>query len=227
MAVEIVIPSLGESITEVRLGRWHRAEGDWVEKDEILVEIESDKVTQEFPSPAAGALLRNQPHQNRFHYRLQAILLSSPCCTPRLSVERCCSRAPESAPRPGSGGAGAASGKPWSGPGSMQAPSTEVRALFCLARMCESGAHVAPAGHLRRPRLRRAVVGRVPHRERGGRHVWSRVLPRNARPTFSNAGPSSTTPRTPSSATRGRSSRRRSSRRLPVLRRRGPNWSTP
>ncbi|MEE2718437.1 MAG: 2-oxoglutarate dehydrogenase complex dihydrolipoyllysine-residue succinyltransferase [Planctomycetota bacterium] len=56
MAVEIVIPSLGESITEVRLGRWHRVEGDWVEKDEILVEIESDKVTQEFPSPAAGVL---------------------------------------------------------------------------------------------------------------------------------------------------------------------------
>ena len=56
MPVDIVIPSLGESITEVRLGRWHRAEGDWVEKDELLVEIESDKVTQEFPSPAAGML---------------------------------------------------------------------------------------------------------------------------------------------------------------------------
>ena len=103
------------------------------------------------PHPCiAGALLRSQPHQNRFHYRLQAILLSSPCCTPRLSVERCCSRAPESAPRPGSGGAGAASGKPRSGPGSMQAPSPEVRARFCFARTCESGAHVAPAGHLRR-----------------------------------------------------------------------------
>ena len=56
MAVDIVIPSLGESITEVRLGRWHRSEGDWVEKDELLVEIESDKVTQEFPAPAAGVL---------------------------------------------------------------------------------------------------------------------------------------------------------------------------
>lgn len=56
MPVDIVIPSLGESITEVRLGRWHRSEGDWVEKDELLVEIESDKVTQEFPSPAAGVL---------------------------------------------------------------------------------------------------------------------------------------------------------------------------
>ena len=100
--------------------------------------------------PPPTALLRNQPHQNRFHYRLQAILLSSPCCTPRLSVERCCSRAPESAPRPGSGGAGAASGRPRSGPGSMQAPSPEVRARFCFARTCESGTHVAPAGHLRR-----------------------------------------------------------------------------
>ena len=56
MAIDIVIPSLGESITEVRLGRWHRADGDWVEKDEILVEIESDKVTQEFPAAAAGLL---------------------------------------------------------------------------------------------------------------------------------------------------------------------------
>ena len=56
MAVDIVIPSLGESINEVRLGRWHRSEGDWVEKDDLLVEIESDKVTQEFPSPVAGIL---------------------------------------------------------------------------------------------------------------------------------------------------------------------------
>ena len=56
MPVEIVIPSTGESITEIRLGQWLKQDGDWVNQDESLVEIESDKVTQELPAPAAGAL---------------------------------------------------------------------------------------------------------------------------------------------------------------------------
>ncbi len=56
MPVEIVIPSLGESIREVRLGEWLKQEGDWVNQDESLVEIESDKVTQELPSPGSGVL---------------------------------------------------------------------------------------------------------------------------------------------------------------------------
>lgn len=56
MTVEIVIPSLGESITEIRLGQWLKQDGDWVNQDESLVEIESDKVTQELPSPSSGAL---------------------------------------------------------------------------------------------------------------------------------------------------------------------------
>ncbi|MCH2134592.1 MAG: 2-oxoglutarate dehydrogenase complex dihydrolipoyllysine-residue succinyltransferase [Phycisphaerales bacterium] len=56
MPVDIIIPSLGESISEVRLGRWLKQEGDWVNQDDSLVEIESDKVTQELPAPAAGAL---------------------------------------------------------------------------------------------------------------------------------------------------------------------------
>jgi len=56
MAVEITIPSPGESITEVTLGPWHKADGDWVEKDETLVEIESDKTTLELPAPESGIL---------------------------------------------------------------------------------------------------------------------------------------------------------------------------
>lgn len=56
MPMDIVIPSLGESITEVRLGVWLAADGVWVERDTPLVEIESDKVTQELPAPVAGLL---------------------------------------------------------------------------------------------------------------------------------------------------------------------------
>ena len=56
MPIELTIPSPGESITEVVLGPWHKASGEWVEKDETLVEIESDKVTLELPAPGSGVL---------------------------------------------------------------------------------------------------------------------------------------------------------------------------
>ena len=56
MAIEITIPSPGESITEVVVGPWHKADGEWVEKDQIIVEIESDKVTLEIPAPESGVL---------------------------------------------------------------------------------------------------------------------------------------------------------------------------
>src|SRR5690554_1137934 len=51
---DVVIPSLGESISEVTLGPWQRQDGDWVEKDDLLCEIESDKATLELLAPAAG-----------------------------------------------------------------------------------------------------------------------------------------------------------------------------
>ena len=56
MPTPIIIPSLGESITEVMLGQWLVKNGQWVERDQSLVEVESDKVTQELPSPISGIL---------------------------------------------------------------------------------------------------------------------------------------------------------------------------
>ena len=56
MSVEITIPSPGESISEVTVGTWMKQTGDWVHKDEILLEIESDKATLEITSPASGVL---------------------------------------------------------------------------------------------------------------------------------------------------------------------------
>ena len=53
---DVTIPSPGESISEVRIGAWKRNDGDWVEKDELLNEIESDKATLELLAPAAGTL---------------------------------------------------------------------------------------------------------------------------------------------------------------------------
>src|SRR5205809_589805 len=58
MAVELKIPQSGESITEVQIGEWRKGEGDRVERDEIVVEIETDKASMELPAPAAGVLQR-------------------------------------------------------------------------------------------------------------------------------------------------------------------------
>ena len=56
MAVDLVVPEVGESITEVEIGKWLVSEGDAVEKDQPLVEIETDKVTLELPAPESGTI---------------------------------------------------------------------------------------------------------------------------------------------------------------------------
>ena len=56
MPVELKVPAVGESITEVQIGEWRKAEGDTVEKDENLVEIETDKATVELPAPITGVI---------------------------------------------------------------------------------------------------------------------------------------------------------------------------
>src|ERR1700744_2157097 len=56
MALEIKVPSLGESIAEVEIGQWLKREGDAVNKDENIVALESEKATVELPAPAAGTL---------------------------------------------------------------------------------------------------------------------------------------------------------------------------
>ena len=54
--VDIRIPTLGESVTEATIGKWFKKPGEAVAVDEPLVELETDKVTIEVPSPAAGVL---------------------------------------------------------------------------------------------------------------------------------------------------------------------------
>jgi|SRR5215470_4136766 len=56
MAIEIKVPALGESVTEATVGQWFKQPGDAVNVDEPLVELETDKVTVEVPSPSAGVL---------------------------------------------------------------------------------------------------------------------------------------------------------------------------
>src|SRR5687768_8275608 len=56
--IEVKVPQLSESVAEATLLDWHKKEGERVSRDENLIEIETDKVVLELPSPADGVLVR-------------------------------------------------------------------------------------------------------------------------------------------------------------------------
>ena len=56
MAEKITVPTLGESVTEATVSKWLKSQGDIVTADEPLVELETDKVNVEVPSPTSGVL---------------------------------------------------------------------------------------------------------------------------------------------------------------------------
>ena len=58
MPIELKVPEVGESITEVQIGTWKKREGEGVAMDDSIVEIESDKATVELPAPAAGTVTK-------------------------------------------------------------------------------------------------------------------------------------------------------------------------
>ncbi|MGW4967717.1 biotin/lipoyl-containing protein, partial [Nonomuraea sp. NPDC004186] len=58
MPVSVQMPQLGESVTEGTVTRWLKKEGERVEADEPLLEVSTDKVDTEIPSPAAGVLTK-------------------------------------------------------------------------------------------------------------------------------------------------------------------------
>jgi 2-oxoglutarate dehydrogenase E2 component (dihydrolipoamide succinyltransferase) len=58
MAVELKVPAVGESITEVEIGEWLKSEGDRAQRDENIVVIETEKVTVELPAPVAGTITK-------------------------------------------------------------------------------------------------------------------------------------------------------------------------
>lgn len=63
MAIDIRVPTLGESVTEATVGQWYKKAGDAVAIDEPLCELETDKVTVEVPAPSAGVLASIAVHE--------------------------------------------------------------------------------------------------------------------------------------------------------------------
>jgi 2-oxoglutarate dehydrogenase E2 component (dihydrolipoamide succinyltransferase) len=56
MSIEIKVPTVGESISEVTLVKWHKKDGEWAERDEVIAELESEKATFELNAEQAGVI---------------------------------------------------------------------------------------------------------------------------------------------------------------------------
>jgi 2-oxoglutarate dehydrogenase E2 component (dihydrolipoamide succinyltransferase) len=58
MPLELKVPSVGESVTEVEVAEWHKAEGESVKRDEVVAILETEKVTVELPAPGTGVITK-------------------------------------------------------------------------------------------------------------------------------------------------------------------------
>ena len=56
MSIEIIVPAAGESVTEADIARWFKEDGEYLELDEPMVELETDKASLTMTAPAAGTL---------------------------------------------------------------------------------------------------------------------------------------------------------------------------
>ncbi|HBV63209.1 MAG TPA: dihydrolipoamide succinyltransferase [Rhodopirellula sp.] len=65
-AIQVEVPTVGESISEVQIGQWLKAEGDWVNSGEDLVEIETEKASVQIPAPASGFLRNISKQEEEF-----------------------------------------------------------------------------------------------------------------------------------------------------------------
>ena len=154
MAVELKVPAAGESITEVQVGEWRKAEGDPVAQDEILLEIETDKAAMELPSPAAGVLGRVLKKQGEFAKVGEVLALIEPAGAAAADEPAGLSRRsqPDSSAAPQAGGQDARPPADQAKSGGQDAPAKpETPRVMPAARraLAEAGlavAEVAPSG---------------------------------------------------------------------------------
>jgi pyruvate dehydrogenase E2 component (dihydrolipoamide acetyltransferase) len=134
---EVKMPALGESVTEGTVTRWLKQVGDDVEVDEPLLEVSTDKVDTEIPSPVAGKLLEIRvPEDETAEVGGVLAIVGSASAAPAAAP------APESKPEPES--------KPAPAPQQAQ-PKVESAPAPNVAPLGESGATPAPAAETKQP----------------------------------------------------------------------------
>ena len=86
MATTVSMPQLGETVTEGTILRWAKQVGDTIAEDEVLLEISTDKVDTEVPSPAAGTILEILVNEGDTVIVLEAMKMELPIKAPRSGV---------------------------------------------------------------------------------------------------------------------------------------------
>lgn len=138
MAVEVRVPSFGESIKEGVIVRWLKSAGDYVQKDEDLVEIETDKATNPLPSPAAGTLSITVPEGKKILIDAVIGAIDEKAPAPAKAPTGTVRAKPESAP---------AAAKPAPPPKpSAQAPPMSPAARVLVAEKGLDPKTIAPSG---------------------------------------------------------------------------------
>src|SRR5712671_2400677 len=115
MTIEIKVPTLGESVTEATVAKWLKQPGEAIERDEPVVELETDKVTLEVPAPAAGTLgeIRAAEGTNVPVGAILGVIADGAAGSPHPPAARAAESAPPPPPPPagGGGGGGGAGGR--------------------------------------------------------------------------------------------------------------------
>ncbi len=86
--VQIAMPQMGESVSEGTILTWHKQEGDWVDKDETIVEVSTDKVDAEVPAPQSGKLVKILAQEDETVEVGQALAELEPGEPPRATAPR-------------------------------------------------------------------------------------------------------------------------------------------
>ena len=117
--IEIKVPEFGESIQEVQIGSWYKQVGEWIDKDEDLVELESEKASQALPSPEAGRIESIQ-HENGSFVNVGDVIATIDPSTEKPAIETASSQSTNGSAAQAAGetaeqGSGSLSaGGPWS-----------------------------------------------------------------------------------------------------------------
>lgn len=138
MAVlEVKVPQLSESVTEATLLQWHKKAGEKVALDENLVDIETDKVVLELPSPAAGVLASIVKKDGDIVVAGEVIATIDTAGAAETGKEAAATAAPAKRRRPPSPDrSGCAKRKPPRPPGSTASVTCPIRPIIRRASSC-------------------------------------------------------------------------------------------
>lgn len=137
----VLLPALGESVTEGTITRWLKNVGDTVAADEPLLEVSTDKVDTEIPSPAAGVLLAISVQEDETaEVGAQLAVIGAPGAAPSSAPEPPAAAPPPAAPAPPQ----APPAKPTPPPAAPAAPTAPATAPPAAAAAANKDAYVTP-----------------------------------------------------------------------------------